>query len=229
MARTIISASDAKNTLLNMFDGGAERLPADYLKSVREWKTSESFFYVYLGVDMDLRAAGFDGSPVWYFPREIDRKSFPMLGGDAFGIGMPSLLERSLAPEGKGVVVLGMLASCTFMEGCPVRHQGGEGREAYKAVKQKIGEYLIDLAGEAIPGLRERIELKVFASPHTFERYTMNYLGASSGWSMAADQQHKLPVKTPIPGLYLAGHWTMNPGGVPAAFVSGRLVSQEVR
>jgi phytoene dehydrogenase-like protein len=144
---------------------------------------------------------------------------------------MPSLLERSLAPAGKSVVILGMAASCAFMDACPVRAEAGANyreNEHYKAVKEKVGEYLIDLSEEAIPGLREKIELKIFATPHTFERYTGNLHGASSGWSMAADQQHKLSVKTPIPGLYLAGHWTMNPGGVPAAFVSGKLAAEEI-
>jgi phytoene dehydrogenase-like protein len=227
MAAKIISASDAKNTFMGMV--GEEFLPSEFSASIKEWKTSESFFYVYLGVDMDLRAIGFDGTPVWYFPRAIDRKSFPMLGGDALGIGMPSLLDPRLAPEGKNVVVIGMIASCAFMEGCPVRGQGSEGRGHYKAVKEMIGEYLIQLADEAIPGLKGRVELKIFASPHTFERYTMNHFGASSGWSMSADAQHKLSIRTPIPNLFLAGHWTMNPGGVPAAFVSGKLAAEDIR
>jgi phytoene dehydrogenase-like protein len=222
---TVISAGDAKNTFINMVD--KEHLPKEFMASVEEWKASESFFYVYLGVDMDLKAMGFDGTPIWYFPKEMDRKSFPMLGNEAVGIGMPSVLDPSLCPEGKGIVILGITASCTFMSGCPVR--AGGNKDAYRTVKEKIGDYLVDIAAEAIPGLKERIEVKVVASPHTFERYTMNYLGASSGWSMAADQQNKLSIKTPIPGLLMAGHWTMNPGGVPAAFVSGKLVAEEIR
>jgi phytoene dehydrogenase-like protein len=228
-ADIVVSASDATKTFLNLI--GEEKLPAEFVSGLKGWKVSEPFFYVYLGVDCDLRERGFDGTPIWYIPKNIDRTSLPMLGGKALGIGMPSLLERSLAPEGKSVVILGMAASCAFMDGCPVRAEAGANyreNEHYKAVKEKVGEYLIDLAEEAIPGLREKIELKIFATPHTFERYTGNLHGASSGWSMAADQQHKLSVKTPIPGLYLAGHWTMNPGGVPAAFVSGKLAAEEI-
>lgn len=222
----VISASDAKNTFLRMV--GEELLPPEFAANVKEWKTSEPFFYVYLGVDMDLRAMGFDGTPVWYFPAGIDKASFPMLGGEAIGLGMPSLLDPSLAPEGKNIVVIGMVASCAFMEGCPVRGRGTFGREQYLAVKERIGGYLIHLAEGAIPGLKGRAEVKIFASPHTFERYTMNHHGASSGWSMAADAQHKLSINTPVPGLFMAGHWTMNPGGVPAAFVSGKLVAEEI-
>ena len=226
-AARVISAGDAKNTFLKMV--GRERLTKEFAELVDSWKASESFFYVYLGVDMDLKAMGFDGSPIWYFPREMKRAEFPMLGGEAVGIGMPSVLDPSLAPEGKGVVILGITASCTHMAQCPVMKKGEAGKEAYRAVKERIGEYLIDMAGEAIPGLRDKIEVKVVASPHTFERYTMNYLGASSGWSMAADAQHKLPIRTPVPGLYLTGHWTMNPGGVPAAFVSGKMAAEEIK
>ncbi len=227
-AGIVVSASDATKTFLNLV--GEDKLPAEFVSGLKEWKVSDPFFYVYLGLNFDLRENGFDGSPIWYIPKSIDKK-FPMLGGNALGIGMPSLLDRSLAPEGKSVLILGMAASCAFMDACPVRAEAGinyRENEHYKAVKEMVGEYLIDLAEEAIPGLKEKIELKIFATPHTFERYTGNLHGASSGWSMAADRQHKLSVKTPIPGLYLAGHCTMNPGGVPAAFVSGKLTAEEI-
>ncbi len=225
---TVVSASDATKTFLTL--AGEEKLPLEFVSGLKEWKVSEPFFYVYLGLNCSLREKGFDGSPIWYIPEFIDKK-FPMLGGKALGIGMPSLLDGSLAPEGKSVLILGMAASCAFMNSCPVRAEAGTNyreNEHYKAVKERVGEYMIDIAEEAIPGLRENIDLKIFATPHTFERYTGNLHGASSGWSMAADQQHKLSVKTPVPGLYLAGHWTMNPGGVPAAFVSGKLAAEEV-
>lgn len=224
-ADAVISAGDARNTFLNMVC--EERLPASFVAGLKDWKPSEPFFYVYLGVNMDLAGMGFDGSPIWLFPGEAGHAKFPMLGGNALGIGMPSVLDPSLAPKGKGVLVLGMLASCMFMASCPVRKEGGN-RETYLKVKEQIGDYMVELAEAAVPGLREKIEVKVVASPHTFERYTMNYMGASSGWSMAASAQHKLPIKTPVPGLYLAGHWTMNPGGVPAAFVSGKMAAEEV-
>ena len=54
-------------------------------------------------------------------------------------------------------------------------------------------------------------------------------MGASSGWSMDADQQNKLPRKTPIKNLFLAGHWTFNPGGVPSAFMTGRKAAEMVK
>ncbi len=224
-AKAVISAGDARNTLLNMV--GEEHLPPGVTASVKKWRPSEAFFYVYLGLDMDLRQMGFDGSPIWYLPEAVDRANYPMLGGDALGIGMPSILDPSLAPPGKSIAILGMRASCAFMEGCPVKKSGG--KTAYHEVKERVSGYLTDMAGGAIPGLKDAIAVKVAATPHTFERYTMNYMGASSGWSMAATAQHKLPIKAPVAGLYLAGHWTMNPGGVPAAFVSGEMAANEVK
>jgi len=225
-AEVVISAGDARNTFLNMV--GEDNLPKGFVSGLKGWRQSESFFYVYLGVDMDLKSMGFDGAPLWYLPKDIDKEAFPMLGGGAIGIGMPSVLEPSLAPAGKGIVILGMVASCAHMAGCPVRAQGEDGKSAYKAIKGRITDYMIELAGEVIPGLRENAEVVVSASPHTFERYTMNYQGASSGWSMAAEDQHKLGIRTPVRGLYMAGHWTMNPGGVPAAFVSGKMAAGEI-
>jgi len=225
-ADTVFSAGDATHTYLNLI--GEERLEQGLVNEIKSWKPSESFFYVYIGADYDLKARGFDGSPVWYIPGSIDKAEFPMLGTRVLGIGMPSLLDPTLAPEGKNIIVMGMVASCDFMAGCPVKGGKDGNGHIYEAIKEKITDYLIQTAEGILPGLREKAEVVVSATPHTFERYTMNRNGASSGWSMAADRQHKLPFKTPIRNLYLTGHWTMNPGGVPAAFVSGMMAAKEI-
>jgi uncharacterized protein with NAD-binding domain and iron-sulfur cluster len=46
---------------------------------------------------------------------------------------------------------------------------------------------------------------------------------------MDAKEQNKLPQKTPLPNLFLAGHWTFNPGGMPAAFMTGRRAAELVK
>lgn len=73
-------------------------------------------------------------------------------------------------------------------------------------------------------GLESHILVKEAASPLTFYRYTGNSMAASSGWSMDAEEQHKLPQKTRIKNLFLAGHWTFNPGGPPRILQEGGLL-----
>ncbi|MFH0871269.1 MAG: NAD(P)/FAD-dependent oxidoreductase [bacterium] len=231
-ARTVISNADARQTFLQMLGGdspagdpssrGGARLPRRYLESLRKWRLSESFFYVYLGVDLDLKAGDSCPFPVlWYFPEREGRAVLP----EYIGIGIPSLSDEGAAPAGGHAVVIGAFApDCERWFG----RVEGEHRRGYEDWKEGVADSLVRLAGEAIPGLESHILVKEAASPLTFYRYTGNSMGASSGWSMDAEEQHKLPQKTPIKNLFLAGHWTFNPGGLPAAFMTGRRAAEWV-
>ncbi len=215
-AKTVISNADARQTFFEMLNGDAG-VPQKYLGNLKRWRLSESFFYVYLGVDMDLK--GLSVNPImWYFP-EKGRHDF-------IGIGIPTLSDKGLAPEGKHVVIIGAFGDDLAR---PWFEKEKLDKEEYKKWKEKTADLLIALADEAIPGLKKNILVKETASPLTFCRYTLNSMGASSGWSMDADQQNKLSQKTPIKNLFLAGHWTFNPGGVPSAFMTGRRAAELVR
>ena len=213
-SNAVISNADARQTFFEMLNGDAG-VPQKYLDNLITWRLSESFFYVYLGVDMDLK--GFSVNPImWYFP-EKDRHDF-------IGIGIPTLSDKGLAPEGKHVVIIG-----AFADDSARQWFGNADREGYKKWKEKTADLLIELADEAIPGLKKNILVKETASPLTFNKYTLNSLGASSGWSMDADEQNKLPQRSPVKNLFLAGHWTFNPGGIPSAFMTGRKAAEMVK
>lgn len=215
-AKAVISNADARQTFFEMLNGDAG-VPQKYLDNLKRWRLSESFFYVYLGVDMDLK--GLSVNPImWYFP-EKDRHDF-------IGIGIPSLSNKGLAPEGKHVVIIGAFADDSAR---PWFEKEKLDKEEYKKWKEATADLLIELTEDVIPGLKKHIVVKETASPLTFRRYTLNSMGASSGWSMDADQQNKLPQKTPIKNLFLAGHWTFNPGGVPSAFMTGRRAAELVK
>lgn len=57
------------------------------------------------------------------------------------------------------------------------------------------------------------------ATPITFHRYTANAGGSIMG-AKPSDANIKLRIahnRTPVPGLYMAGHWAEYGGGVPMA------------
>ena len=213
-AKAVISNADARQTFFEMLNGDAG-VPQKYLDNLKRWRLSESFFYVYLGVDMDLTKLSVN--PImWYFPENNKH--------DFIGIGIPTLSDKGLAPEGKHVVIIG-----AFGDDLARPWFGNADREGYKKWKDKTADSLIDLADKVIPGIKKSIVVKEAASPLTFNRYTLNSMGASSGWSMDADEQNKLPQKSPIKNLFLAGHWTFNPGGIPSAFMTGRKAAEMVK
>jgi len=233
-AKAIISNADARQTFLEMLreDGYGEaspwprraNLPKRYLEQIRRWRLSESFFYVYLGVDLDLKTTSVSGSPIlWYFPEKKERGPLP----DYVGMSVPSLNDEGVAPPGMHTVVIGAFADRICEKWFTDRE--GIDKEEYYRWKIQVADSLTRLAGEVIPDLEGYVVVREAASPWTFYRYTGNCMGASSGWSMDAKEQNKLPQRTPIRNFFLAGHWTFNPGGVPAAFLTGRRAAELVR
>jgi phytoene dehydrogenase-like protein len=232
--KAIISNADARQTFLELLkedgqpgDSNLKRnrgVPRRYLDHLRKWRLSESFFYVYLGVDMNLRRGEGPAFPVvWYFPEKRDNDSLP----DYIGIVIPSLSDEGVAPSGKHTVVIGAFADRISERWFVSQGRFEEGE--YRKWKEEVASSLIRIAGEVFPDLESHILVREAASPLTFHRYTLNSMGASSGWSMDAEEQNKLSQRTPIRNLLLAGHWTFNPGGLPAAFISGRRAAEWTR
>jgi len=63
----------------------------------------------------------------------------------------------------------------------------------------------------------------VHRTPLDLQRDKGNAEGAFAGWSFAPEQLSRgRPFqRTPVPGLYLAGHWTTPSAGVPWVMLSG--------
>jgi prolycopene isomerase len=132
----------------------------------------------------------------------------------------PSLHDPTLAPNGKDYVFLLMNA--------PYKSEIFWFRE-----KETIAQELIKKADKIIPNISNFITEKYIATPITFEKYTLNYKGAFRGWASTISQfgADKMPQRTEIENLYLAGHWaTTNAGqgGISVAAYSGLNVSRMI-
>jgi len=97
----------------------------------------------------------------------------------------------------------------------------------YVALKDRIGDRLVQAAEAVIPGLGAHVVVRKVATPVTMERYTFNTGGAAFGWANIHQQcgANRPGPKTPVRGLYLAGHWTFPGSGVSAAMISGQLAA----
>jgi len=107
-------------------------------------------------------------------------------------------------------------------------------REEYLEQKRELEEYLIDRLAEAIPDVRERIEICETGTPRTMRRYTGNPRGSIYGYSSTVTSHsiHRPQPRTSVSGLYLAGAWTFPAAGFTGAMSSGfntaRLVMEDV-
>ena len=147
-----------------------------------------------------------------------------------YEISCPALRDASLAPEGKtGVIV------STLMDYRLVRHISDTGSyNQFKAYcTQKVTEVL---EASIFPGIAERVEFALCATPLTIERETGNAHGAITGWAFTND---KLPaenrfrkiansIKTPIENVYQCGQWTFSPSGLPVSILTGKLAADAV-
>lgn len=230
----IISNSDARRTFLQMLPPEATTEP--FKLKLRDTPVSDSVVTVFLGVDIPAEDIPTQGCSHVYYMSDYKGVDIARSFSDEdyyhrapVEICIPSLHDPALAPPGKSAVILQAL---TFMGyGGNWGTENGKRGEAYQRIKEKVANQLIDNAEKVIPGLREKIEVKFAATPVTNERYTLNSEGATAGWTYDPSRAFNSGMKgiwgyrTPVKHLFLVGHWTMSPGGAPACFMSGRIVS----
>ena len=141
----------------------------------------------------------------------------------ALSVLAPALRDPTLAPEGKGTLVIYAPARIEHGDHWKTGPDLERGEE-YKRYKKQFADVLIDRVATAMsPGLRSHIELCDVATPVTHQRYT----GNKDGTIMAARPTRKNIFRrvaqylTPIENLILGGHWAEYGGGVPVAVRAG--------
>ena len=101
----------------------------------------------------------------------------------------------------------------------------------YHKIKKEVGMDLVRQTENLVPGLSKMIDFFDTGTPLTTRRFSMNTSGSSGGWSYDSRPSplFRTPLKnrmyTPIPNVHAAGHYTIWPGGVISAALSGRLVA----
>jgi phytoene desaturase len=206
----VVSNADAKLTFEQLV--GVENVPERFLRRVRRMRPSISAFLTYSACtlpvhELDLASEVFlyehwDHDATWQEVQE------GRLGG--MWLSIPTLHDRSLAPEGEHLVMF------TSLMPYDVGEPWGE-------AKQRYTEEALAKVETILPGYRDSITFVDSATPETFERYTLAQKGAIYGWDNAPNQVQpkRLPHETPIQGLYLAGHWTDPGTGSVRCLLSG--------
>lgn len=137
-------------------------------------------------------------------------------------IGNHSVADPGQAPEGRSILLAATMA------------KGSEwvalAPQEYAERKNELQEYFVDRIAEAIPDVRDRIEIIETGTPHTMERYSLNPHGAIYGYGFTKESHSILrpQPRTSVPGLFLAGAWTYPAAGFEGAMLSGRNTSQLV-
>jgi len=212
----IISAADGRSTIFDMLDGkftnrSLRRMYDGHLPT-------HQMVQVSLGVDRNLST-----QPHWvtYLLDE------PLLiaGEERREMGVKHYcFDPTTAPEGKSVIELIIRTQYSYW-------QRIYGRRLYDTEQSQVSDIVIEQLGKLYPGIADEIETVDEATPLSYERYTGNWMGATSGWLLAKETMPMmlLGMRKTLPGLsnfYLAGQWVEPGGTVTLAAASGRAAVQ---
>jgi prolycopene isomerase len=219
-ASAVISNADATQTFETLV--GVDHLPTRFVRNFRKLTPSLSAFSVYAVTTMDLVALN-GGHPVheffYYKSWDHDETWRQILAGQPWGMFMatPSVVDPHLAPPGQHII------SAT----APVPYDIGT---PWNDARARYTELVLDEIEAVFPGTRKTLVFTESATPLTLEAYTSNLKGAIVGWENTPEQMssRRPALQTPIPGLYLAGHWTHPGGSILRAAVSGIHTTQLV-
>jgi prolycopene isomerase len=214
-ADAVVSACDAKRLFLDMLP--PDVVPAGLRKRLPGMKTTPSFFQVQLGVDMDLepyreqiKRLNF----IYPYP-DIDRSMANFPDGNveeaAYYLYVATLHQPEMAPPGQHSMKLE----------CPTRLDS-KGID-WERDKESIADTFIRRTEAIIPGLSKHVVVREIRTPLDLHRDTGNSEGAFAGWAFIPEllTRGRPKQRTPIPGLYMCGHWTQPTAGVPWVMVSG--------
>lgn len=218
LAPVVISNVNIKKTLLEYLSNG---LKCGF-EHIEKLEPSISAFAAYIGVDMDLKKAGLNGSNyIIHQNTNFEETSRVYAAGN-----MPESSSIFISiPTLKTPHRNGNKHSLNIISLAPYFYRNGWQNE-----KEVIKNKFIGIVEDFIPGISGEIQVVDAATPLTLERYTKNWNGAAYGLAMTPEQVFfRRPLnKLRVEGLYLTGHYTFPGLGVMTVARSGYMTAQQV-
>lgn len=209
-AEVVVSNADARQTFERLLPAVA--LPERFMRRLGKMRPSISAFVLFSAAKLDPAEQGLSHEHFVYPGADHDADFEKVLAGKLGGtwLSLPSQHDSSLAPEGEHVIVFSSL----------MPYDVGE---PWEQAKPRYMELMLDAVERVLPGYRDALTFADGATPATFQRYTLAEQGAAYGWENTPDQTvpKRLDFRTPIEGLFLAGHWTHPGTGSIRCLLSG--------
>jgi len=207
-APLVISNIDARKTFKDLLEPGL--ISTRFIKTLGKLESSICLFNLHLATDLDVHQLGIPKVTMitdWDF----DKAYIDALEGkvSALAVHVPTVVDASLAPPAEHIVILQGLN--------PIG-----AKKLSDSDRTQFAEALLVQAEKILPGLREHITF-IDNNDGGFQRYPLHRLGPIYGWAALPRQSgaRRLPNKTPLKGLSLAGHWTQPGHGIWSVVLSG--------
>jgi prolycopene isomerase len=179
-----------------------------------------SIHQAYVGIrgdafELGLRDRGGFFNPTYDLDAEWDAVERGDYRTGGWLMGNHNLADPGHAPAGRSVLHVATMANGALWVNLD--------EATYRERKRELEEYFVDRLAEAIPDVRERIEVCETGTPHTMMRYSWNPLGSIYGYAYTPGSHSifRPQPRTSVPGLYLAGAWTFPGAGFGGTMLSG--------
>ncbi len=218
--KAIVSNIDAMTTFSTLLR--EDQLPDGFWSKLKGMRPCLSYFILYLGIDGPLEGLSSSNHEIFFEDRLQEEYQFlyqNQISEDApFYLLAPSKVNPSHAPIGKNTLCLSYKTSYHLH------------KDWNQKVKDELSQRLIQKASAWVPHLKDRILVQIEATPKTIEQWTGNRWGSAYGWAQIPRQSgiYRLSRTTPIPNLYLTGHWTAPGGGIAGVVASGELTAETI-
>lgn len=218
-AGLVVSAADALDTYRRLLEPGLA--PAGFIRDIGRMEISMAPFRVSLGLDCDVAANGMEHHEYIIFPGYDHEDTYRACErGEPAAMSMysPTRLSPELAPPGHSTLIL-----TTMLPWKPERDWRGRTDE--------LADEMIALAEKRLlPGLSGHIKVRQILTPEGLRGLTNSTEGAMYGWANRPGQSLalRMSMRSPVPGLYHAGHWTRPGTGVTTAILSGWMLGRRL-
>jgi all-trans-retinol 13,14-reductase len=226
-APIVVSAMGAHNTAAALANG----VVPEWREAVASLKSGLSYVSLYLGFRGDIREHGATPANVWlYESTNVGRVWERPTDQDApaMYVSFPSLKDTAHQDPQRHtaevVTICRWEPFSKWAQGAP-----GDRPEEYEATKGWIAENLLAQFKRHFPRLAPLIDFHELSTPLSQASFVMADRGAMYGLEMSAERMSHsaLNVRTPVPGLLLAGQDAAGPG-IQGAFMGGFMAAASI-
>jgi phytoene dehydrogenase-like protein len=217
-AATVVSCADGHTTIFKMLDG--RFVNRKILRRYQEGELFPGLIQVSLGINKTFPDTPHSLNLPLLEPLIVDDKTrHSRMEVSVFGS------DSALCPEGKTVMTVRVTSVYDFWINLKKNDA-----PRYKAEKKRIIQEVTGFLDCRFPGLAQHLESSDIATPASFEDWTGNWQGSYEGWlPTPRNLGRRIPYTLPgLENFYMAGHWVVAGGGLPAAALSGRYVAQMI-
>jgi phytoene dehydrogenase-like protein len=241
-ARQVVYCGDYRHAVHRLI--GAHRYGTREVARLDETRHSDALVSVYLGLDIPsaelrdrLRSAHVFFFPSFACQTALDPRDLRAHGNAFVEVTAHGAFDPAAAADRRSAVVLQAFTRHDWLDGWGTGLAGDPAREdvtpprpaEYRRRKREVADQLVAAFEKLVPGARQRIAYLDVGAPPSAVRFTRNAFGGTCGFELnwrnfpfANPLSH---VATPLENFHMAGHFTVWPGTVPTAALSGKIAA----